>query len=130
MTFINWPILLALSGIAVPILIHLFNRRQATPMDWGAMRFLLASITSRKKRVLIEEVLLMSMRCMLVALLVLTIARPFLPSQTAIPWMIVLPAVLAASVCAAVASAMWSQKRARMLLLLATGVLLLSLIHI
>ena len=125
MTFINWPILLALSGIAVPILIHLFNRRQATPMDWGAMRFLLASITSRKKRILIEEVLLMSMRCMLVALLVLTIARPFLPSHSGIPWMIVLPMVLAASVCAAIGSAMWSQKRARLLLLLAAGVLLL-----
>jgi hypothetical protein len=124
-TFLNWPILLALSGIAVPILIHLFNRRQATPMDWGAMRFLMASITSRKKRILIEEVLLMSMRCMLVALLVLTIARPFLPSYSGVPWMIVLPAVLAASVCAAVGSAMWSQKRARLLLLLATGVLLL-----
>jgi len=124
-TFINWPILLALSGVAVPILIHLFNRRQATPMDWGAMRFLLASITSRKKRVLIEEILLMSMRCMLVALLVLTIARPFLPSYSGIPWMIVLPTVLAASVCAAVGSAMWSQKRARLLLLLAAGVLLL-----
>ncbi|MDP6636626.1 MAG: VWA domain-containing protein [Phycisphaerae bacterium] len=125
MTFINWPILLALSGVAVPILIHLFNRRQATPMDWGAMNFLLASITSRKKRILIEEILLMVMRCMLVALLVLTIARPFLPSNTAIPWMIVLPTLLAASVCAAVGSAMWSQKRARMLLLSAAGLLLL-----
>ena len=125
MTFVNWPILLALSGIAIPILIHLFNRRQAAPMDWGAMRFLMASITSRKKRILIEEVLLMSMRCMLVALLVLTIARPFLPSHSGIPWMIVLPMVLAASVCAAIGSAMWSQKRARLLLLLAAGVLLL-----
>jgi len=124
-TFINWPILLAMSGIAVPILIHLFNRRQAMPMDWGAMHFLLASITSRKKRILIEEVLLMSMRCMLVALLVLTIARPFLPAQTAIPWMIVLPALLAGSVCAAVGSAMWSQTQARLLLLTAAGLLLL-----
>ena len=125
MTFINWPILLALSGVAVPILIHLFNRRQAAPMDWGAMRFLMASITSRKKRILIEEILLMSMRCMLVALLVLTIARPFLPSHSGIPWMIVLPTVLSASVCAAIGASMWSQKRARMILLLATGMLLL-----
>jgi hypothetical protein len=117
--------LLALSGVAVPILIHLFNKRQATTMDWGAMNFLMASITSRKRRILIEEVLLMAMRCMLVALLVLTVARPFLPSQTAIPWIIVLPTMLAASVCAAVASAMWSQKQARWLLLLATGLLLL-----
>jgi hypothetical protein len=124
-TFINWPILLALSGVAVPILIHLFNRRQATPVDWAAMNFLMASITSRKKRILIEEVLLMSMRCMLVALLVLTIARPFLPSQTAIPWMIVLPTMLAASVCAAVGSAMWSQKQTRWLLLGAAALLML-----
>ena len=125
MTFINWPILLALSGVAVPILIHLFNRRQAAPMDWGAMGFLMASITSRKKRILIEEILLMSMRCMLVALLVLTIARPFLPSRTAIPWMIVLPTLLAAAVCAAVGSAMWSQKKARWSLLSTAAFLLL-----
>jgi len=125
MTFINWPILLALSGVSIPILIHLFNRRHATPMDWGAMRFLLASITSRKRRILIEEILLMSMRCMLVALLVLTIARPFLPSRTSIPWVIVLPTIIGASVCAAVGSSMWSQKRARTLLLLGAGLLLL-----
>jgi len=124
-TFINWPMLLALSGVAVPILIHLFNKRQAAPMDWGAMGFLLASITSRKRRILIEEVLLMAMRCMLVALLVLTVARPFLPSQTAIPWIIVLPTILGASVCAAIAAAMWSEKQTRWLLILAAAGLLI-----
>ena len=125
MTFLNWPILLALGGVAIPILIHLFNRRQAQPMDWGAMRFLLASLTSRKRRILIEEVLLMSLRCMLVALLVLAIARPYLPSRGAVPWSVVLPAILAAAVCAGIGSAMWSRRTARLALLWTAAMLLL-----
>ena len=86
--------LAGLAAIAIPIIIHLLNRQQATIVDWGAMRFLHGLLTSRSRRILIEEIILMALRCLAVALLALALARPFLPSHTTIPWALVLPAFL------------------------------------
>lgn len=71
MTFLNWAMLAGLAAVAIPILIHLLNRQKATLVDWGAMRFLLESLTSRSRRILIEEIILMVLRCLVVALLVM-----------------------------------------------------------
>jgi len=125
MHFWNLPILFGLAGVAIPILIHLFNRRHAKIVDWGAMQFLISSLTSRRRRVLIEEVLLMCIRCLLVALLVLAISRPLLPVHGAVSWVVILPALLAASVCAAIGTVSWEQRRARWILLSVAGVLVL-----
>ena len=51
MTFLNWTILFGLIGIAIPIIIHLLNRRRAKTVEWGAMQFLLASLASRNRRI-------------------------------------------------------------------------------
>lgn len=63
-------------------------------MDWGAMQFLLDSIESRKRRIQLEEALLMAARCLLMGLLALAVARPFAPPGSQIPWVILLPAFL------------------------------------
>jgi hypothetical protein len=112
-----------LVAVAIPILIHLLNRRKATLVDWGAMRFLLESLTSRSRRILIEEIILMALRCLIIALLVLAMARLFVPTRSIIPWSAVLPAVLAAAVCAGIAAAVWSSRRARWILLAAAAAL-------
>jgi hypothetical protein len=123
MTFLNWAMLAALVAIAIPILIHLLNRQKATLVDWGAMRFLLESLTSRSRRILIEEIILLALRCLAVALLVLALARPFLPSRSTVPWAVVVPAILAAAMCAGIAAAVWSSARARWILLGVAAVL-------
>ncbi|GAG43096.1 unnamed protein product, partial [marine sediment metagenome] len=84
MTFLNLAMLTGLVAVAIPIIIHLLNRQRATIVDWGAMRFLLESLTHRSRRILIEEIILMALRCLVVALLVLAMARPFMPSRTTI----------------------------------------------
>jgi hypothetical protein len=112
-----------LVAVAIPILIHLLNRQKATVVDWGAMRFLMESLTSRSRRILIEEIILMALRCLALALLVLAMARLFVPTRSIIPWAIVLPAILTAAVCAGVAAAVWSRSRARWLLLGAAAAL-------
>jgi len=127
MTFLNWTMLFALAAVGIPILIHLLNRRRSRTVEWGAMRFLLASLVSRSRRIMIEEVVLMMIRCLLVALVVLAMARPFLPSRSMIPWAVVLPSVLAAVLLTGVAAAMWSQKRARWAMLgAAAGLVVLA----
>lgn len=79
---VNAWMLLGLAGLAIPILIHLLNRRRFDVVDWGAMQFLKISETTRRK-ILIEEVLLMAMRMGVIALMVLALAAPYLIS----PWL-------------------------------------------
>jgi hypothetical protein len=106
MTFLNWTMLAALVAVSIPIIIHLLNRQRAVLVDWGAMRFLLESLASRRRRILLEEIILMALRCLLVALVVLALARPFLPSRAAIPWAVVLPALILAAILFGIGAAM------------------------
>ena len=76
--FVHLPwMLLGLGVLALPLLIHLLNRRRFDVVDWGAMRFLQVSETTRK-RVFLEELLLMLVRMGLLALLVFGLAGPYL----------------------------------------------------
>ena len=125
MTFLNWAMLAGLVAVAIPIIIHLLNRQRATIVDWGAMRFLLESLTMRRRRIMIEEIILLALRCLVVALLVLAMARPFLPIRTTIPWATVLPALLVAAILIGIAAAVWSSRRARYALLGVAGLLIL-----
>ncbi len=120
MTFLNWTMLIGLGALAIPIVIHLLNRSRARVVDWGAMRFLEASLASRSRRILIEEIILLILRCLVVALAVLAMARPFLPSRPTALVLLGIPAVVAAAICAALAAAMWAEKRLRRIFLLAT----------
>jgi hypothetical protein len=76
--FLHAPWMLAgLAVLAVPPIIHLLNRRRHDVVDWGAMQFLQVSEVVRR-RLLLEEVLLMLLRMGLLAVLVLALAGPFL----------------------------------------------------
>src|SRR6266446_5318564 len=77
--FLNILMLFGLAAVAIPPLIHLLSRRRYEVVDWGAMQFLQVSETTRR-RLLIEEVLLMLLRMGLIAILVLALAGPFLAS--------------------------------------------------
>jgi hypothetical protein len=71
------PILLAagLAALAIPILIHLLMRRRRKPVRWAAMRFLVEAYRRQRRRRRIEQVLLLTLRCLVVALLAVAIAR-------------------------------------------------------
>jgi hypothetical protein len=78
---LNPLMLLGLSAVIVPPLIHLLNRRRYDVVDWGAMQFLQLSEVVRR-RLILEELLLMFLRMVLIAVLVLALAGPFLTSST------------------------------------------------
>ncbi|KAB2640033.1 MAG: VWA domain-containing protein [Verrucomicrobia bacterium] len=94
MLFLNPWLLLALAGASIPVIVHLVRRQAAKPFAWGAMRFLMDSLSQRRRRMELEDLLLMAARCLLLALAALAIARPFIPPNSATPWLLVLPAVL------------------------------------
>jgi uncharacterized membrane protein len=76
--FLNPYLLYGLGGAAIPILIHLFNRRRFKTVLWGAMEFLLSSSKMTAKRLKIIQALLLLTRMGIVSFLALGLARPFL----------------------------------------------------
>jgi hypothetical protein len=77
MWFLN-PLFLAAAGaIAAPILIHLLNRQRYKKVEWAAMRFVLEAIKRTHRRLRLEEILLLCLRCLIILLLALALARPF-----------------------------------------------------
>lgn len=91
MLFRNPWLLAGLAGVLIPVILHLIRRQAAKPYDWGAMRFLFDTVAARRKRMEWEDFLLMVARCLLIALICLAVARPFVPPDSQIPWLFVLP---------------------------------------
>ncbi|MFO0959749.1 MAG: BatA domain-containing protein [Isosphaeraceae bacterium] len=75
--FLHPAMLVGLAGLAIPIVIHLLNRRRLDVVDWGAMQFLELGRRARR-RFELTEALLMAARMLLLALVALALARPFL----------------------------------------------------
>ncbi|MDG3005537.1 BatA domain-containing protein [Paludisphaera mucosa] len=76
--FANAGLLYGLAAASIPILIHLLNRRKRREVRWAAMRFLTAALAKNQRRIRIEQWLLLALRCLLVALVVGAMAKPFL----------------------------------------------------
>lgn len=76
LSFLNGAFLGALSLVSIPIIIHLLQRRRFQVVRWGAMEFLRLSQRNRSRRLMIEQLLLLFLRCLIIALVVLAICRP------------------------------------------------------
>jgi hypothetical protein len=76
MSFLNPALLACTAAVAVPILIHLLNRRRFQRVSWAAMRFVRASLEKNRRRMQMEDFLLLLLRCLVVALFALALARP------------------------------------------------------
>jgi Aerotolerance regulator N-terminal len=61
--------------ISSPIIIHLINRMRFKRVRWAAMEFLLKSQKRAKRKMIIEQLLLLFLRCLLCALFGLLVAR-------------------------------------------------------
>lgn len=58
-------------------IIHLLNKRRFRVIDWAAMEYLLESQRKNRRRIQIEQLILLLIRTLLVLLLALAVARPF-----------------------------------------------------
>lgn len=81
--FLNPFMLAGLGAVSVPIIIHLLNRRKFDRVVWAAMRFLRVSVEKNQRRIQIEDMLLLALRCLLLMLLALALARPVLRAAAA-----------------------------------------------
>ena len=80
--FLNSLMLLGLTAVSVPIIIHFLNRRKFRTVTWAAMRFVRLSVDQNQRRMKLEDLILLLLRCALLALLALALARPALDSST------------------------------------------------
>lgn len=78
MTFLSPLVLGGLAAVGVPIIIHLLNKFRVRTTDWGAMRFLTDIVQKNQRRVKMDDLILLILRCLVVALAVLAFARPVL----------------------------------------------------
>jgi len=62
--------------VAVPIIIHILNRRRYKIVPWAAMEFLLRAMKKNRRRLRFEQLLLLATRCLIMLLAGLALARP------------------------------------------------------
>lgn len=85
MSFLT-PILLAgAAAFLVPLIIHLLNRRRIIQVQWGAMHLLHEVLKQKKRRMQIEQWLLLLARIAIPIILALCLARPVLSALSQIP---------------------------------------------
>lgn len=74
-------------AVSLPILIHLLARRRFKRIRWAAMDFLIDAERRNRRRVRMEEWILLALRCLAVLLLGFLVARPFMtPAGFAAAW--------------------------------------------
>ena len=80
--FLNPLLLFGMLAVSVPVIIHLLNNRKFQRVRWAAMRFLRTSVERNRRRMRIEDLLLL-VRCAIVLFLALALARPVLRRASA-----------------------------------------------
>lgn len=76
MTFLNAALLGGLLAVAIPIAIHLFHKSKFRVVPWGAMHLLEAVLRKNTRRLKLEQLLLLLLRCCIPVALALLMARP------------------------------------------------------
>ena len=84
MTFLNGFLATFAALGAIPVIIHLLNRRRFKVVSWAAMEFLLATIKKNYRRLQLRDIILMCLRAAALVFLALALARPTIASSGAL----------------------------------------------
>jgi hypothetical protein len=63
-------------AVGVPVALHFFFKARYKPLPWAAMKFLKEAIEQTSRRLKFQEWILLALRCLVILLLALAIARP------------------------------------------------------
>jgi len=78
LTFLNAILLAGAAAFLIPLIIHLLNKRRVQTVRWGAMHLLQEVLRQRKRKLKIEQWLLLAVRIAIPIVLALCLARPVL----------------------------------------------------
>ncbi|GEM_PF-1277229 len=76
MDFLNPAFLVSLAAVGVPLIIHLFSRRRVPDVHFSTLRFLKRSTKRSMRRVSMQRLLLLALRCAAIAMAALAFSRP------------------------------------------------------
>lgn len=76
MRFLSPVLLWFLAAAAVPVIVHLINRRRHKTIQWAAMQFLLRAAKETRGRKKLRHILILTCRALGIAALALAAARP------------------------------------------------------
>lgn len=76
LSFLNPAYLAAFALASIPILVHLIRRRRVKIIPWAAWEFLKQSAKKNRRRLRLEQFLLLLLRILIVCLVVLALCRP------------------------------------------------------
>ena len=74
--FLNPAMLGGTALVSVPIIIYLINRQKYQRRKWAAMEFLLRAMKRNRRRIQLQSLLLLLIRCAILFLLAMALARP------------------------------------------------------
>ena len=74
--FVNPAMLGFAAAIAAPIIIWLLTRFRYRTVDWAALEFLMRAVKKQQRRLRLENLLLLILRCLLLILFAMVLARP------------------------------------------------------
>lgn len=84
MTFLNQALMWGGLAFSIPLIIHLLNRSRFRTIDWGAMHLLESVLKVNHRRLRIEQILLLLIRCAIPLALAACLARPVLTGSAAL----------------------------------------------
>ncbi len=87
LTFLNAPLLWGLGLASIPIIIHLLYRRRFRRVEWAPMKYLKLSLQKNRRRIQLEQLLLLLLRTALILLLVFLVARPLVHAAGLAGWL-------------------------------------------
>jgi len=79
-TFASPAILWGLALAGIPLAIHLLQKRKHRETTWAAMRFLLEAARKNSRRVRLEQLVLLTVRTLVLLLLIGAMAQPYVES--------------------------------------------------
>jgi len=82
--FLNPVLFGGLAAVSAPLIIHLLHRRKVQRVDWGAMRFLVEMLARSRRRLWLNEILLLLVRALLITCIALAMVRPALRRNAAV----------------------------------------------
>lgn len=74
--FFNPILLWGTLAASIPIIIYLLNRRRFKRVEWAAMEFLLRAIRKNRRRLQLQNILLLVIRTLIVLIMLMALAKP------------------------------------------------------
>ena len=87
MTFLNATLILGVTAVAIPIVLHLLAKKEPRKVVFPSVRFLTRRFETNRSRLLVRRWWLLAMRIAALAALAIALARPAIHQSLSITWL-------------------------------------------